>query len=337
MKQQLRRGFTLIELLVVIAIIAILIALLLPAVQQAREAARRSQCKNNLKQLGLALHNYHETHQQFPPGLINPGDMGTNAATDGITFALNHTGFTMLLPFIDQNPLYQAFDFNNASGPSLRASGPPVQGNPTVNLLPTQTSLAAFNCPSEPIIGPAPTVASAEYAATLPATTNYVFAAGYYGENYRIYRAYQASTVTLQTGLVVLRSGMFGNNGSARMADITDGSSNSIAMGEVRLDKSNTSYRPVWGQGRHVGVYGLVLPDATVGSQYNCRYRINAHNDCDTTNVGKPFAWTWSSNHAGGAQFLMGDGRVEFISDNIDWNTFCFLNFIRDSQVVGSF
>lgn len=95
-------GFTLIELLVVIAIIAILIALLLPAVQQAREAARRTQCKNNLKQLGLALHNYHDTHSVFPPGLL-----GRCTTPD-----LNASGLVMLLPYIEQNNLYSQFNFS---------------------------------------------------------------------------------------------------------------------------------------------------------------------------------------------------------------------------------
>jgi type II secretory pathway pseudopilin PulG len=326
--------------LVVIAIIAVLIALLLPAVQQAREAARRSQCKNNLKQLGIGLHNYEESFKQYPPALINPGDPSAAQATaGGYSYALNHTGFTLLLPFIDQAPLYEQFDFRQASGPSQRAGSPAVLGNPAVNIPHTQIPLAVLTCPSEPILGPAPTVnPTSEYAATLPATTNYVFNGGYFGEEYGSYRNNQTSTMTLQNNILVNRIGMFGTNGAARLSDITDGPSNTIAMGEVRLDKQSTSYRPVWGQGRHVGVLGRVIPDVLNGTTpvNNCRYRINARFDCDQANpVGKPYAWTYSSNHAGGAHFLMGDGRVVFLSEAIDWYTFVYLNFIKDKQSVG--
>src|SRR3569832_1085053 len=98
-----RPGFTLIELLVVIAIIAVLIALLLPAVQQAREAARRSQCKNNLKQFGLALHNYHDNYKMFCPAYMNPG---SSACPGGVGNTRNATGYLYLLPYLDQAPLY---------------------------------------------------------------------------------------------------------------------------------------------------------------------------------------------------------------------------------------
>ena len=115
-KQQMRkRGFTLIELLVVIAIIAILIALLLPAVQQAREAARRSQCRNNLKQLGLALMNYHESYNVFPPSYINGGEVRSYGYLPYGQIK-NHTGYLLLLPYIDQQPMYNAIDFRFATG-----------------------------------------------------------------------------------------------------------------------------------------------------------------------------------------------------------------------------
>src|SRR5690349_412792 len=115
-----RSGFTLIELLVVIAIIAILIALLLPAVQQAREAARRTQCKNNVKQLGLALHNYHDTFGVFPYAVAN---QGYSAAGANVT---NHKGFLGLLPYFDQANLFNQFNFNWATG--THNSGGTVMG-----------------------------------------------------------------------------------------------------------------------------------------------------------------------------------------------------------------
>ncbi|NOX55774.1 MAG: DUF1559 domain-containing protein, partial [Planctomycetes bacterium] len=115
-----RRGFTLIELLVVIAIIAILIALLLPAVQQAREAARRTQCRNNLKQIGLALHNYHDVYGVFPPALINSGRQGDRNTNGPV---LNATAWIMLLPYVDQAPLYEQYNSNLASNPSCPSVG----------------------------------------------------------------------------------------------------------------------------------------------------------------------------------------------------------------------
>ncbi|WP_194242800.1 DUF1559 family PulG-like putative transporter [Gimesia benthica] len=126
------RGFTLIELLVVIAIIAILIALLLPAVQQAREAARRSTCKNNLKQIGLALHNYHDTHQLFPYATANPGNCIPADPNATIT---NHTGWLYLLPFMDQANLYNQFNFSAATG----------QHNKTSNTLAGGSSITTGN------------------------------------------------------------------------------------------------------------------------------------------------------------------------------------------------
>ena len=126
-----RRGFTLIELLVVIAIIAVLIALLLPAVQQAREAARRSQCTNNLKQIGLALHNYHDVYNTFPAGYIDQGV----AANRG-----HYSWTSAILPYIDQAPLSNL----------MRVGDVPLSTNLTNNLTAMQTPLSGFACPSNP-------------------------------------------------------------------------------------------------------------------------------------------------------------------------------------------
>lgn len=151
-----RSGFTLIELLVVIAIIAILIALLLPAVQQAREAARRTQCRNNFKQIGLALHNYHDTHGVLPPALISSGRCTDANECPTTRPVLNTTGWVLLLPYIDQSPLYNQYNFNVSSSMSS-PNGRPQAGNVTTSTTnqPVYSQLiAAFNCPSDPAGSP---------------------------------------------------------------------------------------------------------------------------------------------------------------------------------------
>src|SRR5262245_7826979 len=142
-----RFGFTLIELLVVIAIIAVLVALLLPAVQQAREAARRSQCKNNLKQMGLALHNYHEVNNVLPPSTINPGSV--YAANAGVTAGMvrNTTGYLLMLPYLEQTPLYNMVNFNLAT--DIADWNSLGTNNPTGQSLTISQKLPVFRCPSD--------------------------------------------------------------------------------------------------------------------------------------------------------------------------------------------
>lgn len=146
-----RRAFTLIELLVVIAIIAILVALLLPAVQQAREAARRTQCKNNLKQWGLALHNYHDVFNVFPPALNNSGRYNSTTFYNANNRVQNTSGFVLLLPYIEQANAYQRYDFNQ-TGSLSNPYGLPIAGNTAanVNAAITGMSLPGLVCPSHP-------------------------------------------------------------------------------------------------------------------------------------------------------------------------------------------
>ncbi len=187
------RGFTLIELLVVIAIIAILIALLLPAVQQAREAARRTSCKNNLKQLGLGLHNYHDTHGCYPPGYIyRPGASG------------NQLGFgwvAMILPMLDQANLYNEFNFNL---PIFDAA----------NLTAREKQIPGLLCPSDPV------------------SENNFVEMGSSAERYAM-GCYVASFGPPDLDATQeKRAGMFSRNSSTRARDIIDGMSNTLCVGE---------------------------------------------------------------------------------------------------------
>jgi prepilin-type N-terminal cleavage/methylation domain-containing protein len=222
------RGFTLIELLVVIAVIAILIALLLPAVQQAREAARRSQCKNNLKQIGLAFHNYHDIYGQFAPGMV----FGGGHTGSGLqTYNLNHTAWTMILPYIDQAPLYNLWTPEVASGwyrnPS--ANDLPILGDPMVNVPVTSAMLPVLLCPSERT---EPQLLSVDtdnvnYGCVEAAPTNYLLCSGTISEhsthNWGRYLATGGGTTWLGMRLTHHRNGVFGNNGAAGVRQLTGG------------------------------------------------------------------------------------------------------------------
>ncbi|MBC8291190.1 MAG: DUF1559 domain-containing protein, partial [Planctomycetes bacterium] len=194
----MKKGFTLIELLVVIAIIAILIALLLPAVQQAREAARRSQCKNNLKQIGLALHNYHETGGTLPPGVINTTwpSSGTPlpAASNQLAWS------TMILPFLDQAPLYKKF-----------LTTQPLASTPNNNAL-AQEILTAYRCPSD---------TGEEQAAQDVTNLGVDWGTSNYPGNFGNGDPNQAIDPLTNQSRVC--QGIFGQNTKARTRDIKDG------------------------------------------------------------------------------------------------------------------
>jgi len=323
-----RSGFTLIELLVVIAIIAILIALLLPAVQQAREAARRTQCKNNLKQIGLALHNYHDTHNVQPPAIVASGRFCTNP------FLLNTTGWVLLLPYLDLAPMYNQYNFNVPSSFAVvTCTTLPRAGGATTSA--TNRAIYSqkppvFGCPSDPagmaLYTNGVDTATA-YEANQVARSSYLFASGDYSDYSDSYGNYASSTVR----------GMFGNDGAAKFRDVGDGLSNSIAVGESRqLGKTATAYGPYWGAGVHTCCHGYTP---------NACYHINAaYNKPPCTVPGTPnagalqYAWGFGSEHVGGGHFLMGDGAVRFISDNISFSdVFQPLNRIKDAKIVGEF
>ena len=330
-----RRAFTLIELLVVIAIIAILVALLLPAVQQAREAARRSQCKNNLKQSGVALHNYHDVHTQFPAALLNSGRYTTGNAKNGPT--RNTTGWTMLLPYIDEAPRFQEWDFNhNSSRSNPRAGGTP--GDDTTNAPLWATAPNSMLCPSHPHAGQKSSSGAGGtsfYSRRNATRTSYLFSTGVYTDYNANYGAYINS----------VRQGAFGNNGGASFKLITDGTSNSIAIGEAwggSRYRTSTHYGP-WGLvGTHTCCHGRVVSNSNSAveeanvRQYADQWHLNA-SWSNTDKAKKVYAWVFSSGHTGGAHFLMCDGSTQFINENVDYLTFVRLAYIRDGELTGQF
>ncbi|MEK6261560.1 MAG: DUF1559 domain-containing protein [Planctomycetota bacterium] len=310
-----RRGFTLIELLVVIAIIAVLIALLLPAVQQAREAARRTQCKNNLKQLGLALHNYHDSTLVLPPAHIGRCT----------TPRLNATGLTMLLPYFDQGAMYGQYNSNGSATTYVSTGGAAVTDDPTTNgnAVLVKTILQAFLCPSD-TANPAIAATGSNYGISATNTgrggakTNYDFIT--YGS------AYISSCEDWANTPGNVRR-MFGDNSRCTLTDVKDGTSNTVMMGETTRDVANGGTN-AWGYRGWVMV-GLDL----------AAYPINNWTYGATTYPqGKLGSWAYSGSlHTGGAHYLFADGSVRFISENIDTVTRQRLAYMSDGQVIGEF
>ena len=311
-----RRGFTLIELLVVIAIIAILIALLLPAVQQAREAARRSTCKNQLKQLGLAMHNYHDTHRVFPPGYIAAGCYCDNI-TPGNNI-LNHTAFQMMLPFLDQVAIYDDYDFSEASGRTRYNNDShcpdPTYAVPAADQFAVAVVLPIFLCPSDP--GPRLGVDNHSFAMNDGAKrTSYGFVAGH-GD---------ATTPNWSNESLTTR-GVFGHNASARFRDIIDGTSNTAAIIETPLEKRSTE---TWN--------GPFWDTYSYPSWLNLRQGINTDADAAANgiNVGRNGS---GSLHVGGAHILLCDGSVRFVSENTDQTgVLNALITVSGREVIGEF
>ncbi len=336
-----RRGFTLIELLVVIAIIAVLISLLLPAVQQAREAARRTQCKNNMKQLGLAIANYESTHSVFPPGRIS------DASTDW------HSWTTLVLPYIDAGNIYNQYNYN-------------VLWSASQNAVMVGTKLPFYNCPSSPVdsgvdlnSANTPQPAAGNYTAIGSLSDKYYLALGYSAtasaSNYSIY-ADKTQTAP--------RQGLFGKlkddptNAKIRFASITDGASNTAAVIESSgnpywYGANKQQYLPPTYDSAPAGPTGADKEYAIVGGTYAYKGgtgwadpgRISGVKGCNaagTQRGGTPLKPINGCNdsegysfHTGGMHAVFGDGAVRFISENVDAKTWAALVTRAGGETVG--
>ncbi|HET6575223.1 MAG TPA: DUF1559 domain-containing protein [Fimbriiglobus sp.] len=303
-----RRGFTLIELLVVIAIIAILIGLLLPAVQKVREAAARTTCSNNLKQLALGLHNYHSAYEKFPAGIRRdqgPAPPSTNNYRLNET-PLRRTNWTIeVLPYIEQENVQKKWNYTNFN------ANRGVTGDPATC---TWHAIKTFNCPSDP----APAVDTTSDAAESPprhwGLTRYVANAGR--------RSYRRAAQT--------NDGPFIHTVERNIASISDGTSNTIFLGErstVDPVFSSTGDNLVFWGWWAFGAEGDVLGSAAErinwkmpapATQANYDLRINV----------------FGSGHTGGANFAMGDGSVRFIRDSMDLVTLERACMYADGLVV---
>jgi len=272
------RGFTLVELLVVITIIGILIALLLPAVQAAREAARRMHCSNNLKQMGLAVHNYMSQYREYlPPG-------SPDAATHGL--------FTYMLPFIEQQSIFDALDLDGI----------------TFNEPHRYTPIAVYKCPSYP----APDVMEGKTNDLMNgALCTYLGVGGVIRPG--------VETIPSGSGGAMPTNGIFGWAFNRKASEVTDGLSNTLAMGEFSQQDANGDFSGFPGNVR-AWIFG-----ATTTSECSYTFRVAEHpiNAGLNRKDGVRFNHLYfGSFHPGGALFLVADGSVRFLSENINFELY---------------
>lgn len=311
---EVRSAFTLVELLVVIAIIGVLIALLLPAVQQAREAARRMSCSNNLKNLALGIHNYHDIFGNFPPGFIdadfNPPNFSTVGGQDG-----GYSWQTLILPMIEQTAIHDRFDFTkHVYGKAGGSHG----GSVTSNHNAVSTTLDIFSCPSD--IKPETTTSQPDtsaigYHANI-ATSSYAGSRGSYERS-------ATPGTELQHHRTVCNGVLF-ENSEISFRDIQDGATNTTMLGEIRWrsngigSKNNVLYGSVasGGQARADYINGDETTDQSAGPFRHIRATRTAINS-RTTNDDK-YGRSFASYHPGGALFAMSDASVRFISEVIN-------------------
>ena len=328
-QRRLARGFTLIELLVVIAIIAVLIALLLPAVQQAREAARRSQCKNNLKQIGLACHNYLDALGVFPYGGSGDANYNWGAGASTGHGIFNWRGH--ILPYIDQAPLYNGMVAGMGTNGVSQPPGTPATAYQTAAaaLAAVKITIPAYQCPSDP-------GANRNDAPGGPwgGTPQYLGPpSSYFGSAGPSYEYSQASVCGSTSGCTLYGTtndfngagnsatpGMFALRATRfSTRDVTDGTSNTLLVGEEKI--LNTA-------GAMWGIRHWMDPFAVTSTA-----RLINRTDPPQGYYGQGFG----SAHTGGAHFVMADGAVRFISENVSVIVFCAAGSKSAGEVLGDF
>ena len=338
-----RRGFTLIELLVVIAIIAILVAILLPAVQQAREAARRSTCKNKLKQIGLAFHNYHDVHESLPIGAF-----GSNTNTWGMSW------WPRILPFIELTSTYEILEFEGAHN---GWTGSPVGTTGRINGQQiSRQNIDIMNCPSSPL----PQLGNAGAGAfiNLP---HYIGIGGAANGDGFVNGGNHPQLAVRSTGCCNSNAGLNGRRAfggvlllgeTVKFRDITDGQTNTIMVGEASDWGRDNNDNPRSLQGVHGWIMGS--PRTAIDNTQRNNERIfnitfidhppnwvretgNAHPGTD--GIGPNFGSNNGlySAHPGGVQVVIGDGSVHFVSETIDMEVFRRACTRDDGQPVSPF
>jgi prepilin-type N-terminal cleavage/methylation domain-containing protein len=336
------RGFTLVELLVVIAIIGVLVALLLPAVQSAREASRRTACSNNLKQLGIAAHNFHDVYHRFPPGYVGPSAEGNQTAVDNTVNSNQGFGpLAYLIPYVEQTAASNLILTNmnvdvvdnrwSASGSTVTAS---------------RTRIKTFHCPATNLYQASPdffgattalylqgvgvwgwdtTLASWSSNASAPTIialgrTNYLGVAGYGGSaNGWTLSSGNATKLGLNAGIPINTfEGIYTSRSKTRISNVTDGTSNTLMFGEVMGGRANmrTQVAYLWiGCGMLPAFPGLTNADGSVRRLWS----------------------NFNSEHPPGMiQFVLADGSVRGISPQIQYSTYIFLSGMRDGQQISA-